>query len=794
MKCLLPIILTCIITIPVIGAESDRQAEYFARAIPAAERLVNRLAQEGPWENLGVRSLMDNAYILAFADRWKADSVSLERTIPLLKLSEEMQDKDPESRTFGNLRWYWRTPEVTDRNAVEFVTAHALPIWIDARDRLPEEGKVILERILRRAVDGCMIHRVSPDYTNIAIKNAVNLVLLGENFDRPDAVQLGKERLEAILACFWDHGMYEYVSPTYYSPDIDMLQLGYRYVKDEQAKEIFHYMLEFFFTDVALNWYKPSFRFSGAQSRTYNFLYGVADSSRFLEFVDLAPKNPRANSVSYLSSFNAQYTPTKEILALTEKYPRRISQRWGAEQMQWKTTFVLDDIALGTAGAAYGRVKQNMILTVDLADYVGIPAEAVTVLPRNYFISDGREDPYGINTYPTSSAGHQKALHMDQVWIGAQRDGDAIGVAMYPAWTLNEEVMTNVQSHFVFRKPDAIYFQNQKISLEPNVPKPVGSEVLILRYGSRTIGIRVPWTRNKEGESPIPYLIDDGNTRGVYRLAVDHWQKDTPISVDRLKEVPGIALWVRIGSQLDTEAKFDTWCREFKAAKVEKLDVQKDDISFHVAGTAGSVKIDGRKLSEQGSAINVEPDGPSGILMLDGKDLGRPILEKIPFVAEVAQRIAEFTQRKRDQQPLAVETSGAEWEAETGVSLFNHMIEDSDTASGGKFARVNADFIWLLDVKEAGTYYLWARVLALDPEHDSFRIEWTSPSGERVVGDWHLGQGPTWRWIPLRLNNERPIVPLELTPGQWRLILRPRETDGCVDKLILTTDPAAIPR
>ena len=787
MKSFLPCVFVCLVAVRIVGAEQDRQAEYFARAIPSAEGFVKRLTQEGPWPNLGVRSLMDNAYILAFADRWKADSAPLDQTIPLLKLTEEMQDQDPESRTFGNLRWYWRTPEVTDRNAVEFVTAHALPIWLDARNRLPPESKEILERILRRSVDGCMKHGVSPDYTNIAIKNAVNLILLGENFDRPDAAQLGKERLQSILACFWDHGVYEFVSPTYYAPDIDMLQLGYRYVKCEPTKEVFRTMLEFFWTDLAMNWYKPSFRMSGAQSRTYNFLYGAEGSSRFLEFVGLAPRNSRANAVGYLSSFNAQYTPPKEILALTERYPRRILQRWGAGSTQWRTTFVLDDIALGTSGAAYGRVKQNMILTVDLADYADVPADSVALLPRNYFISDGREDPYGINRYSTSTAGHMKALHMDQMWIGAQRDGDAIGVAMYPDWSLNENVMTNVQTHFVFRKPDAIYLNGQKIDIAKNVAQPIGAEAVVFRYGSRTIGIRVPWTRGKDGQSPIPYLIDDGNDRGVYRLTVDHWPRATPISTKDLGDAPGIALWVRIGSHLDTTAKFDAWSKSFREAQVEKLDVNKDDISFHVAGVDGSVKVDGRNLAGPRSVVSVEPGGPDGILLLDGKDLGRPILESIPFVAE-------FAQKMKNLKPVPVSTSGAEWEAEDGVCLLLHLAEDDDMASGGKAVRINAESYWALDVKEPGTYYLWARVVALDPEHDSFRIEWTSQDGKRFGGDWHLGQGPTWRWIPLKLNNERAVAPLELTPGPWRLTLRPREMDGRVDKLVLTTDPAAIPQ
>ena len=803
MKSLLTTVFSCIMVFQVAGAEPDRKTEFFARAVPSAEGFVNRLVKDGqtePWPDLGVRSLMDNVYILAFADLWKADTdrqVPLEHTIPLLKLTEEMQDKDPESRTFGNLRWYWRTPEVTDLNAVEFIAAHALPVWLDARDRLPEESRVILERILQRAADGCINHKVSPDYTNIAIFNAVNLILLGEAFGRSDAIKLGNERLQAVLACFWDHGVYEFVSPTYYAPDIDTLQLGYKYVKDEQTKEIFRNLLDFFWTDLALNWYKPGLRMSGSQSRTYNYLLGVADSSRFLEFTGFVPWNVRATSVSYLNSFNADYAPSREILALVEKYPRRITQRWGAGPAQWRTTYVLDDIALGTSGAAYGRVKQNMVLTVDLADFAEVPKDKdnVTLLPRNYFISDGREDPYGTNRYPTSSAGHEKALHMDQLWIGAQRTVDAIGVAVYPAWTLDETVMTNVQSHFVFRKPDEIFLDGKKVVLEPNVALPTDNGPLVLRYGSRCIGIKVPWTRDRDGKSPIPCLIDDANKHGVCRFTVDHWPPNTPITRDSLgDDVPGIAMWVRVGSHLNSQEEVDVWSREFANAKVEKLDVRGNDISLHIAGVDGSLKIDGRKLSGQNAVVAIEPNGPneqnepSGILLLDGEDFGRPILEKIPL-------IAAFSKRIRDMKPVEVNAKGAAWEAEDGFCFLDYLTEDDDTASGGKAVRVNGEWVWSLDVREAGKYFLWTRVIALDPEHDSFLVHWTSQSGGKTSagGDWHLGQGKTWRWIPLQLNNEKQIVPMELTPGFWRLTIRPREMDGRIDQFILTTDPGFKP-
>ena len=44
-----------------------------------------------------------------------------ERLERLLALARRMQDQDPHSKQWGNLRWYWRDDGVTDTNAVEFV-------------------------------------------------------------------------------------------------------------------------------------------------------------------------------------------------------------------------------------------------------------------------------------------------------------------------------------------------------------------------------------------------------------------------------------------------------------------------------------------------------------------------------------------------------------------------------------------------------------------------------------------------------------------------------------------------
>ncbi|GHT10948.1 hypothetical protein FACS1894170_03880 [Planctomycetales bacterium] len=750
------------------------KATFYAHAVPAAESYIKKLFPDGkaaPQPSFSVREAIDRSYILtsAYVDLPKEQRPSLTPVVSLLQLAEEMQDKDPASKTFGNFRWYWRTPTVTDPNAVEFVTAHALPIWFAANSadgavQAPPltEIQTVLKRMLHRAMTACMNRRVGADYTNIAIYNAVHLILLGQVFERPDVVKEGNNRLNNVILHIWDHGIYEYNTPTYYSIDINALQLGVRYVQDESAKQTMKTLLDLFWTDLALHWFAPSLRQAGAQSRSYNYLHGVHLVSWQMSFAGLAPADYGIRNVDILNMLHASYKPSAEILALNVQYPRLVERRWGEKPGERATAYILDDIALGTAGARYGNVRQDMNLTVDLGDYETIPDELPTLLPRNYFIPDGREDPYGKKQLPTGNAGHQKSLHTGAFWAGAQRTVDALGISLFTPETLEDPALTNLQSHFVFRKPESMV-------LPPNERVEVGVQPVILRYGKKAFGIRVIWTRDNERKSPKAYLIDDGNAYGVYRLTVDNGSIKSAIAS---ADSPGVALWVRIGSHLDTEEEFNTWAKNFADAKVERLNVNGNDIDIQVAGTDGAV-----------SANTVSPDrlrSDTGILTLNGTDLGCPILEKIPLVADAAKR-------KAAAEPIRIMPGGTYWEAESGYPLIECM-EPNASASGGKVVRVNGNIFYQLVVPQSGTYYLWAKVFAADAQHDSFLF-----SADNINGSWHLGNSEKWRWIPLRLGESKENTPLLLEQGTHRLQLRQREPDGLVDRFFLTDDPAAVP-
>ena len=839
------------------AALPERKARYYQQNMESIERFGKRLIKEGkvePWPNLGVRSLIDQVYVLSAARCWvkeegaaaaaaalpgkklALETIPMDLCVPLLQLAEDMQDKDEKSVTYGNFRWYWRTPEVTDRNAVEFVLSHALPVWLSLREELPDEARAIMERFLLRSIDGCVNHRVPADYTNIALFNVVHLLVLGEQFDRPDILAEGEKRLNAVLFAFWDHGAAEYVSPTYSAVDFDALHFGIRYVKNPTARKKLETMLEYFWTDMALNWYTPSLRLSGSQSRTYNYLYGTGGANRIMEFVNLAPPVERTTDPTYVGEFMTADRPAAKVLELTNKYPRLIQQRWKEDNAAFRTTYITRRLALGTAAKSYGRAMQDMTLTVDLADYpddIRFAEKPPAYLPRCYFIADGREDPYGMRSYPTSTAGHGKALHMLPFWTAAQRTVDALGVCYYTPPALKEPVLTNVQSHFVFRAPEAIWVGGKPVVIAPSPeeaekfkqaeeaakkekkPTPlfseisvdVGREPVVLRYGDRVIGLRVLHGTTQGGQTARVRLVNDGNKRGVYRLTADHWEnpmppltdfsdaapKPTGLDLTTVKETPAFVLWLRIGENLKDEAACKKWAEAFAQAKVNKLEVTSDRFDIEVAGQDGKLGAVGSNPDTPQERLVISPPMPKGILLCNGKEMAKNILERDMNLGDYAQRLTRVS--------AAIDGRDKLIQAETGVAVSRDDTIDYPKASG-KAIRVNTPYHWQLEVRKAGTYYLWVRAIGVDPEHDSVNIQWSKLNEEdrlsdTIRGEWHLGnsrgQEPTWRWVELRFDNKPPSVPLELEQGRYRLTISPREPDALLDAIFITADPKKKP-
>jgi hypothetical protein len=603
--------------------------DFFARALLRNEKLWNDLTKGELPTNRGVRWICNYALLLAESGRDKM----LPRVTRLIRTWADMQDKDPASPTHGNFRWYWRSEKVTDLNAVEFVSHHMIPLWVDHRDRLDAKTRKTLEETLNRSIEACLRHKVHPSYTNIAISNAVNLILLGEQFDRKDALAEGIKRLETVCLTSWRYGICEYDSPTYYGVDLDELVLLNKYVRTRRAHLAGEAMLELFWTDIAANWYAPGGHLGGTHSRSYNYPCGASDFlDRHLahagwapqayndwtkrEFLD-SPESRFLDGAAWLDAGPGPWKPSKKLYKMAHtQYPRDVRQRYGSRPAHWRRHMVYRDITLGCSGKAYG--------VMDLPLTVSLPGDRTA--SRCYFIADGREDPYGKRKFSVGAAGHTKALHLAPLWAAASGGDQAMVIALYSDRVVNRANVINLQSHFVFRRPDAMYIESKPCSAPATIAQ---GAILTLRYGTAAVAVSIPWAKRTNQAPATIQIADDGNPHNVLRLTVDHFAGKRTQGAEN--PLPGGAIWIRIASAL-TDLQFDKWRRELVAPKFE---ISPKILQFSSTQDRQTVSLTVTNPWNARRKVSVRPEPPGGILSVNGKELGRGILESLESVRKL---------------------------------------------------------------------------------------------------------------------------------------------------------------
>ncbi len=522
-----------------------------------------------------------------------------DRLTRLFDLAAQLQDRDPKSRTYGNFRWYWSHPNVDDHNAVEFCMQAGTLLWIRHRDSMPADARAKLEPLVRLAAEGCRRHKVRPSYTNIALMNAANLILLGENLGLPDIAAEGYRRLDDIVRYTAANGTHEYCSPTYYGVNLVDLGLLEAFCARDRERQIARALLELLWTDIGANWLPSVQRLAGAHSRTYDYLRGLGELDTALWANGWIDGKPRGGPAAIYHAL-IRWHPNDSLRAL--KLPRLVCQCWGDTPEQFRTHYLLPHISLSTADAYYGG-WMDMPLTVDFA------GERESV--RGYFIPDGRNDPYGKIKIPAGP--HQKAHHLSCFFAATQRAADAVALVVYRA----TDILTNcpsLQTHFVLpRTADAFYIGDKSVEPTSRHLIPPG-QPLIVRKGTSAVGIRIPWTRDNAPAA----LIDDGNKFGAIRLSIQH-----PVRPNA-----AAALWVRIADGLDTDAAFHQWRHAFATAQPE-VDADENRVSLRVPGADGPLAIIAQAPYTFKAGVTLQPAPRRVILEVNGVDLGRQILEKL---------------------------------------------------------------------------------------------------------------------------------------------------------------------
>lgn len=383
-----------------------------------AETMQLSASVEARWTKLfGTGVLRDRATwndLAAFVVDGLAIGYAPDRVARALDALAALQDTDPASPTYGNVRWYNGDAKVIDKNGVEFTTRHLALAWQLYHDRLTDAERQPLERLLKLAVTGIERHKVLISYTNIFLMKAWNEIALGQILGDTKLAATGRASLADWLARVRTSGVDEYLSPTYYAVDLENLALIENLTTDPEAKQLARAGLDIVWGDMALAWYAPGERLGGPHSRDYDRLTnrgGVDDVAARAGWTARGrmPLGPYA-AYSY-----APPSPATSAL-LKAAAPRFIVARAGEDAAQRLAIWQGDGARLGVATFGYG-LHDNVV-----AANVGEGPDVPTITA----FLDGRRDHYGLNRTLEAGSGHLKALHLRPFVAAAQTGPEAL--------------------------------------------------------------------------------------------------------------------------------------------------------------------------------------------------------------------------------------------------------------------------------------------------------------------------------------------------------------------------------
>lgn len=765
----------------------DRHAAMEQRAHASCTYTVDKAKRHD--RALGAAELFQAAFYFCETGR-HLDQLDL-----LFDVAAEMQDCNPDSRTFGNFRWSWRDGFVMDLNAVDFCMQTGSLIVRDHLDKMSPAQREKFLAVLDCAIAGCLAHRVRDSYTNIAIMNAANLILLGEARNRRDVFEEGVKRLDAFTLNVALFGVHEYASPTYTAVDIVNLHRLHAYVRDPAVRDRAERLLKLFYTDICASALAPAGRLAGTHSRDYDYLYGMGGVAALLRAVGVAAPLPGPPERQPPELVLSDWRPPTSITSLASLAPRTITSFWGEDDDSYRTLWIGHNIALGVSGANYWNM--DIPLAVDFASQ--------TRKARGYFIADARRDPYGMKKIPEGNGPHQKTLHLRPFWCGVQRGRDALGLAVYRPGDVPTDTPT-LESHFVFPSDvDEIYADDTPLSPVRGHPfahaLPPGGCIFV-RHGSGAFAARVAWARAITGaRAPVAVVWDAPPDVNALRLTVAHhdfWGRPMDAT-----NPPAAAFWVRVTDDAATPENFATFRAAFKAATCS-TDATATSVSIKAAGEEGPLALSA--AAPFSAPTDIEPAPKRAVFALNGRDIGAEIIGEAPGIAEYrAERVRIEKALAANRIPVT-KRRAATWEAEKGAMEFSFRADDDPNAFDGKFVWLPGEpggrhsgrgtVSWQLDVHTAGTYHLWGRIMAPTPDDDSFFV--SAYAGEYPRKNsrngtilkptvWPTGVTKSlWKWRQFKTELPLPAGPVVLT-------LHAREDGTKIDRLFLTSDPSHEP-
>jgi hypothetical protein len=496
---------------PYPAAERAHRVEGFRRILAATVESFQKSVAR-PDATPSVRDLTNAALGVAALERPAAEAESL------MRMAFSLQDM-----TAGTVPWQMGHPEIRDANAIEFTCQAVGPLLLHYSSSLSNSFKEEMRPHIRAAFTAMRNHKVAVSYTNIFLMKTVNLILLGEATADAEAAADGYSMLDQWIEYTRRNGIHEFDSPTYYSVDLNSLNMGYRFAVRPEIRAKFKAVLDYFWTDIAANYFPGRQDLAGAHSRDYDFLGG---SGRLLLHLHLeglrdAPYTDKLDmeTVYLLENEVAQgYRPAATILALAETPERVVVSRWDANPERVRYTYLTPDYAIGHANGDYNA--QDKMVSIELAsEKENFPA--ITIAP------DTTDQPYG-KLKTKDRSGHNKPKHLPLHPEAVQEKGLLRAV-------LNLDKSADLATHIVLpARADRIVLDGGIVKADQPFEKTGGpASVVGIREGNAAVAIRI---FHADGDQPRFVLQADpeGLRWGAARYTVYHRWIDRRVRVGLL--------------------------------------------------------------------------------------------------------------------------------------------------------------------------------------------------------------------------------------------------------------------
>jgi hypothetical protein len=599
-------------------------AERQARVAEASAKLALTLARfeksiAGPNPTPSIRDLPNAALAVLYLGK---DPREAER---MVDMAFAQQDMDPKSPSYGSVPWQIGHPDIHDENAIDFVNQAIGPMLIHYGDKLSPEFKAELLPHMRASFAAMLRRKLAVSYTNIWLMRTVNMILMGEAINDASAADEGYRQLDQWIDYTRHAGVHEFDSPTYYFVDLDSLSAGYLYAKRANGREKLKAVLDYFWIDIAANYFVPNGVLSGPHSRNYSFTSSAGGLDMYLYTEGFRSTDDIGRSdfekIFLLETAGEQgYHVGDPIISIARQPERIVQSRWDVSPDHDRYNYITSGFAIGSASGDYGA--QDKLVSVELASGDKLPVIAI--------IPDIFDAPYGV-VKTLDKSGHSKPTHPKYNPMCVQDHGMALATIDIDASKL-PDVETLATDILLPADPTHLTAEGTFVDASKPFEKVLSDHTVIaLRDGDAGVAIRILHVDGCAGAAPQVMLKADADGLKLHAARYVAYAYRGPKAHLSDKHVRFAAMIV--ARPCPSDADLLRLIRDVSSADVIDRQTEKAwDVQATLAGTQLAIVRDLKSSKAVSRQVNGH-DVNSAALALNGTDLAGPLWA--PFAAEI---------------------------------------------------------------------------------------------------------------------------------------------------------------